>query len=127
MGGTFNTVDPDAPTDGPKISAVAIVMTTLAFVLVVLRVYVRQRMVKAFGAGKPRSSISPIFQLGVDEKIRRLGHCLRLGEYSLCSKCSPDKMLTRLRLHQQASPSCLASVRIPEPMPFSISNAMYLD
>lgn len=51
MGWTFNTVDPDAPTDGPKISAVAIVMTTLAMVAVILRVYVRQRMVKAFGAG----------------------------------------------------------------------------
>ncbi|KAI7785106.1 integral membrane protein [Diaporthe eres] len=50
MGWTFNTVDPNAPTDGPKISAVAIVMTTLAMVAVILRVYVRQRMVKAFGA-----------------------------------------------------------------------------
>lgn len=51
MGWTFNTVDPDAPTDGPRISAVAIVMTTLAMVAVILRVYVRQSMVKAFGAG----------------------------------------------------------------------------
>ncbi|KAJ0109698.1 hypothetical protein N8I77_007621 [Diaporthe amygdali] len=50
MGWTFNTVDPDAPTDGPRISAVAIVMTTLAMVAVILRVYVRQSMVKAFGA-----------------------------------------------------------------------------
>lgn len=51
MGWTFNTVDPNAPTDGPKISAVAIIMTTLAMVTVILRVYVRQFMVKAFGAG----------------------------------------------------------------------------
>lgn len=51
MGWTFNTVDPNAPTDGPKISAVAITMTTLAMVTVILRVYVRQFMVKAFGAG----------------------------------------------------------------------------
>lgn len=58
MGWTFNTVDPDAPTDGPKISAVAIVMTTLAMVAVILRVYVRQRMVKAFGAGMSRLGIS---------------------------------------------------------------------
>lgn len=50
MGWTFNTVDPNAPTDGPKISAVAIIMTTLAMVTVILRVYVRQFMVKAFGA-----------------------------------------------------------------------------
>lgn len=54
MGWTFNTVDPDAPTDGPKISAVAIVMTTLAMVAVILRVYVRQFMVKAFGSGMSR-------------------------------------------------------------------------
>ncbi|KAG8165803.1 hypothetical protein KVR01_004355 [Diaporthe batatas] len=50
MGWTFNTADPNAPTDGPKISAVAIIMTTLAMVTVILRVYVRQFMVKAFGA-----------------------------------------------------------------------------
>ncbi|KAI3397715.1 hypothetical protein diail_10484 [Diaporthe ilicicola] len=50
MGWTFNTVNPDAPTDGPRISAIAIVMTALAMVAVILRIYVRQRMVKAFGA-----------------------------------------------------------------------------
>ncbi|POS68858.1 hypothetical protein DHEL01_v212748 [Diaporthe helianthi] len=50
MGWTFNTADPNAPTDGPKISAVAILMTALSMIAVVLRVYVRQFMVKAFGA-----------------------------------------------------------------------------
>lgn len=63
MGWTFNTVDPDAPTDGPKISAVAIVMTTLAMVAVILRIYVRQRMVKAFGAGTSRLRISLFLKL----------------------------------------------------------------
>lgn len=65
MGWTFNTVDPDAPTDGPKISAVAILMTTLAMVAVILRVYVRQYMVKAFGAGKLRLG-SGVFSWVVD-------------------------------------------------------------
>ena len=63
MGWTFNTVDPNAPTDGPKISAVAIIMTTLAMVTVILRVYVRQFMVKAFGAGTFRLVTNLILSL----------------------------------------------------------------
>jgi hypothetical protein len=63
MGWTFNTVDPNAPTDGPKISAVAIIMTTLAMVAVVLRVYVRQFMVKAFGAGTFRLNNNVVLSL----------------------------------------------------------------
>lgn len=56
-------MDPNAPTDGPKISAVAIVMTTLAMVAVILRVYVRQFMVKAFGAGMSKVIISLFLKL----------------------------------------------------------------
>lgn len=52
MGWTFNTANPDAPTDGPQIVAVAVIMTTLALTTVILRVYVRCVMLNAFGTGK---------------------------------------------------------------------------
>lgn len=84
MGWTLNTVDPDAPTDGPKISAVAIVMTTLAMVAVILRVYVRQFMVKAFGSGMSRLIISFFSQVtDANNDCRRLGHCICLGEFTM--------------------------------------------
>ncbi|KAF5005357.1 hypothetical protein FDECE_8169 [Fusarium decemcellulare] len=47
-GWTFNTLK-DAPTDGPEISALGIVFTAVALIVVILRVYVRGFMVKAFG------------------------------------------------------------------------------
>lgn len=68
MGWTFNTVNPDAPTDGPRISAIAIVMTALAMVAVILRVYVRQRMVKAFGAGTSRPDQLMFQAIDADDK-----------------------------------------------------------
>lgn len=52
MGWTFNTTNPDAPTDGPQITAVAATMTALALTTVMLRVYVRWGMLNAFGTGK---------------------------------------------------------------------------
>ncbi|KAM5349879.1 hypothetical protein ACJ41O_006384 [Fusarium nematophilum] len=48
-GWTYNAPD-DAPTNGPQITSLAIVFTAVAFLTVILRVYVRGFMVKAFGA-----------------------------------------------------------------------------
>lgn len=52
MGWTYNTKDPNAPTDGPMITGVAIVLTALSFVTVCLRTYVRAILIKALGVGK---------------------------------------------------------------------------
>lgn len=52
MGWTYNTVNPDAETTAPTIAAVGITLTSLSFLVVALRVYVRTFIVKAFGAGK---------------------------------------------------------------------------
>lgn len=51
MGWTYNTVD-DAATNAPAIAAVGITFTTLSFVVVALRMYVRGWMIKAIGAGE---------------------------------------------------------------------------
>ena len=51
MGWTYNTANPDAETNAPTIATVGIVFTTVSFLLVVLRFYVRISLVKAFGAG----------------------------------------------------------------------------
>lgn len=50
-GWTYNAPD-GAPTSGPQISSLAIVFTSVALLVVIMRVYVRGFMVKAFGAGK---------------------------------------------------------------------------
>lgn len=50
-GWTYNAPD-GAPTSGPQISSLAIVFTAVALLVVLMRVYVRGFMVKAFGAGK---------------------------------------------------------------------------
>jgi hypothetical protein len=50
MGWTYNTKDHVA-NDGPQITAVAIVFTTMSFLVLMLRFYVRACMVKAVGAG----------------------------------------------------------------------------
>jgi hypothetical protein len=49
-GWTYNAPE-DAPTSGPQISSLAIVFTAVALLVVIMRVYVRGFMVKAFGAG----------------------------------------------------------------------------
>ncbi|KAJ4318376.1 hypothetical protein N0V84_006885 [Fusarium piperis] len=48
-GWTYNAPE-DAPTSGPQISSLAIVFTAIALLVVIMRVYVRGFMVKAFGA-----------------------------------------------------------------------------
>lgn len=50
MGWTYNTPDGVA-NDGPQISAVAIVFTSVSLLVLLLRFYVRGCMVKAIGAG----------------------------------------------------------------------------
>jgi len=51
MGWTYNTVDPNAPTTGPTITGVGIALTTLSLTTVILRLYVRARLIKALGIG----------------------------------------------------------------------------
>lgn len=58
MGWTFNTVNPDAPTYGPTITAVGIAFTTVSLIVVCLRMYVRGCMIKALGVGKSNSHIT---------------------------------------------------------------------
>jgi hypothetical protein len=55
MGWTYNTADSDAPTMGPMIAHVALVLTMLSLVTVLLRAYVRFYMIKAAGIGKIKS------------------------------------------------------------------------
>ena len=52
MGWTFNTDSPDAVTSGPTIAAVGITLTTLSFIVICLRTYVRGWVVKAIGIGR---------------------------------------------------------------------------
>ncbi|KAK0626430.1 hypothetical protein B0T14DRAFT_562342 [Immersiella caudata] len=49
MGWTYNTADPDAPTMGPLIAHVALVLTVVSLATVLLRAYVRFHMIKAAG------------------------------------------------------------------------------
>lgn len=51
MGWTYNTPDGVA-NDGPRITAVAIVLTTVSLSSLLLRLYVRGYMLKAVGAGE---------------------------------------------------------------------------
>lgn len=52
MGWTYNTVDSDAPTMGPTITGLAVAMSVLSLTAVVLRAYVRFKLIKASGSGK---------------------------------------------------------------------------
>jgi len=76
MGWTYNTVDPNADTNGPTIAAVGITFTTISLITVCLRMYVRLFMIKAAGAGK-------LAKENYDEllltKRRRLDNCVHLG------------------------------------------------
>ncbi|RDW88378.1 hypothetical protein BP6252_00410 [Coleophoma cylindrospora] len=49
MGWTYNTVNPDAPTDAPKIVAVGVTFSVVSLIIVSLRLYVRVFMIKATG------------------------------------------------------------------------------
>ncbi|KAM7201871.1 integral membrane protein [Rhypophila sp. PSN 637] len=49
MGWTYNTIDPDAATLGPRITGVAVALTVLSLLAVCLRLYVRIRLIKATG------------------------------------------------------------------------------
>lgn len=51
MGWVFHAAD-NAPTDGPQITAIAIIMTALALTTVLLRLYVRFGIIQASGIGK---------------------------------------------------------------------------
>jgi len=50
MGWTYNTAD-DVQNEGPKITAVAVVLTGASLSISLLRFYVRVCMIKSFGAG----------------------------------------------------------------------------
>lgn len=56
MGWTYNTVNPDAPTNAPTIVAVGVTFTVLAFIVVSLRMYVRKFMVNAVSFGTSATS-----------------------------------------------------------------------
>lgn len=57
MGWTYNTVNPDAKTSAPVIAAVGITFTTLSFMVVALRMYVRGWMIKAIGIGETSTAL----------------------------------------------------------------------
>lgn len=57
MGWTYNTVNPDAKTSAPIIAAVGITFTTVSFVVVALRMYVRGWMIKAIGIGETSTAL----------------------------------------------------------------------
>jgi hypothetical protein len=50
MGWTYNTAD-DVANDGPQIAAVAIALTSTSLSMLLVRLYVRIRMIKAIGIG----------------------------------------------------------------------------
>ena len=52
MGWTYNTLNPDAETSAPVIAAVGVTFTTVSFMVVALRMYVRGWMIKAIGIGE---------------------------------------------------------------------------
>lgn len=51
MGWTYNTVDPNAVTNAPEITAVGVTLTVLSLIVVCLRLYVRRFMINAVGIG----------------------------------------------------------------------------
>lgn len=55
MGWTYNTANPDAPTNAPTIVAVGVCFTTLSLIVVCFRVYVRRFMIHAFAVGRQSS------------------------------------------------------------------------
>ena len=57
MGWTYNTLNPDAKTSAPVIAAVGITFTTLSFMVVALRMYVRGWMIKAIGIGETSTAL----------------------------------------------------------------------
>jgi hypothetical protein len=50
MGWTYNTAD-EVENEGPRIAAVAIILTAASLGISLLRFYVRVCMIKSFGAG----------------------------------------------------------------------------
>jgi len=58
MGWTYNTVNPNAETNAPTIAAVGISFTTVSFIIVCVRMYVRKFIVKAVGIGMLEFSVS---------------------------------------------------------------------
>jgi hypothetical protein len=79
MGWTFNTDSPDAVTSGPTVAAVGIALTTLSFIVVCIRMYVRGWVVKAIGTGMFFSSLKR--QEIANWCTRRLAHGVYLGEF----------------------------------------------
>jgi len=51
MGWTYNTLNPNAETNAPTITAVGVAFTTISLVTVLLRFYVRAFMIKKIGTG----------------------------------------------------------------------------
>lgn len=58
MAGWVLNASDGAATDGPQITAVAVVMTALALTTVLLRLYVRFGIIRASGLGKPDNVMS---------------------------------------------------------------------
>lgn len=56
MAWTHNGGDPGASTIGPRITGVAMALTSLSLVTVCLRTYVRASLIRAFGVGKASTS-----------------------------------------------------------------------
>ncbi len=63
-GWVFNTGDNDPKSTGLEITIIAIVLTTLSFLCLSLRLYVRFFMVKATGAGQYRRILPLLLTIG---------------------------------------------------------------
>jgi len=68
MAWTYNTPE-GIPNDGPKLTAIATVFTTLSFMILLLRFYVRGMMIKAIGSGEYPA---PFWNLLVGKKDVRM-------------------------------------------------------
>ena len=56
MGWTYNTVNPDAPTNAPTIVGVGVTFTTFSLIVVALRIYVRKFLINAIAIGRSSTS-----------------------------------------------------------------------
>jgi len=67
-GWAYNQKDPNAPNTGPRISLVGGILTSVALLCVVLRVYVRLFLVRSFGADDYTISATWVCYLGAGER-----------------------------------------------------------
>jgi hypothetical protein len=78
MGWTYNTAD-DVANDGPRITAVAVALTSASLSILLVRLYVRIRMIKAIGIGMQKRN-SDRFGATLTKGDRRLDFDSDLGE-----------------------------------------------